>query len=356
MKDFLILVINPGSTTTKIAVYKNEDIIFNSNIRHHKDELRGYTKVTGQYDFRKKIILQELQVANIKLTDLDIIMSRGGLLKPLESGVYEINEALRQDLTIGRLGDHASNLGGILAYEICNHIPGLKSYIADPVIVDELQDVARITGWPQIQRRSVFHALNQKAVARLYSKFLNKKYEDLNLIVAHMGGGISVGAHCKGKVIDVNNALDGDGPFSPERSGSLPVGDLVKLCFNGNFTYDQIKKMISSEGGLVAHFGTTDVLEIEKRTNDQHAKLIIQAMAYQVGKEIGSLAAVLKGKTDAIIITGGIAKNETIVNYIKEMISFIAPIWMYAGETEMEALALNAMLVLKGEITPKKYY
>jgi butyrate kinase len=255
------------------------------------------------------------------------------------------------------MGEHASNLGALIADDIAQSLPNAKAFIADPVVVDELNDVARVSGHPLFKRISIFHALNQKAIARLHAKSLNKPYEELNLIVAHLGGGISVGAHHNGKVIDVNNALDGDGPFSPERAGTLPAGQLAKLCFSGQYSYEEVKKMITGKGGLVAHTGTNNAYEIEvkARSGDAMAKLLQDAMAYNVGKAIGEMAAVLKGKVDAIILTGGIAHNPDLVDYIKEMVGFIAPIAVYPGEDEMQALAMNALMVLKGEVIPKIY-
>ena len=270
---------------------------------------------------------------------------------------YEVNEALINDLNNPPLGEHASNLGGLIANDIAKSLNnGTKAYIADPVVVDELQEVARLTGHPDFTRVSIFHALNQKAIARTYAKEIGKKYEDINLIIAHLGGGVSVGAHDHGRVIDVNNALDGDGPFSPERSGSLPTGQLVKLCFSGKKTEAEIKKMLKGAGGLVAYLGTNDAYEVEiKAKEDPKYKLVQDAMSYQVGKAIGEMAAVLKGKVDGILLTGGIAHNPFLVDYVKEMVGFIAPIKVYAGEDEMRALAMNGLMVLRGELSGKIY-
>ncbi|RPH29773.1 MAG: butyrate kinase, partial [Bacteroidales bacterium] len=274
-----------------------------------------------------------------------------------ESGVYEVNESMREDIKNCIMGEHASNLGALIADDIAKSIPNARAFIADPVVVDELEDVARIAGHPRFKRISIFHALNQKAIARIYAKTLDKKYEELNLIIAHLGGGISVGAHRSGRVIDVNNALDGDGPFSPERSGSLPAGQIAKLCFSGEFTYDQIRKMITGQGGLVAHAGTNDAYEVEMKAKagDAKARLLQDAMAYNIAKSMGAMAAVLKGRVDAIILTGGIAHNADLVDYIKEMVGFIAPVIVYPGEDEMQALAMNGLMVLRGEVQAKKY-
>lgn len=352
-----ILAINPGSTSTKIAVFDGNKSIFLKTLRHSSDELKGYEKISDQFTFRKDIIIKELSATSIDIDSIDAVVGRGGLVKPIESGVYEVNDALIRDLKTGVLGEHASNLGGLIAQDIAQNIAGARAFIADPVVVDELQDVARIAGHPEFKRMSIFHALNQKAISRTYAKSINKSYEELNLIVAHLGGGISVGAHCQGRVIDVNNALDGEGPYSPERSGTLPAGALANLCFSGKYSLPEIKKMITGKGGFVALLGTNSAYDVEMKakSGDAECALIQDAMAYQVGKEIGSNAAVLKGKVDAILITGGIAHNNYLVNYVKDMCSFIAPIVVYPGEDEMQALAANGLMVLNGEVEARIY-
>ena len=352
--SFKILAINPGSTSTKIAIFEDETEKFVKNIKHSAEEIAKFDNVASQFQFRKDIILSELKDAGFNINEINAIVGRGGLVKPIESGVYEVNEALINDLNNPPLGEHASNLGGLIANDIAKSLNnGTKAYIADPVVVDELQDVARLTGHPDFTRVSIFHALNQKAIARTYAKEIGKKYEDINLIIAHLGGG---GAHDHGRVIDVNNALDGDGPFSPERSGSLPTGQLVKLCFSGKKTEAEIKKMLKGAGGLVAYLGTNDAYEVEiKAKEDPKYKLVQDAMSYQVGKAIGEMAAVLKGKVDGILLTGGIAHNPFLVDYVKEMVGFIAPIKVYAGEDEMRALAMNGLMVLRGELSGKIY-
>ncbi|MRT92998.1 butyrate kinase [Ancylomarina sp. 16SWW S1-10-2] len=357
MENRRILAINPGSTSTKIAVYQGDKSVFLKNIKHSNEELAQFNSISEQFEFRKDIILKELIEADIRIDLIAAVVGRGGLIKPIESGVYLVDEKLKSDLRIGILGEHASNLGGLIADNIAQSLPNAKAYIADPVVVDEMIDVARISGHPEFERMSIFHALNQKAVSRSFALSVDKNYEELNVIVAHLGGGISVGAHLKGRVIDVNNALDGEGPFSPERSGTLPAGALAKLCFSGNVTLDEVKKMIKGEGGLVAHLGTNDAYEIELKAKDgdAKAKLIQDAMAYQVGKSIGACAAALKGDVDGIILTGGIAHNGDLVNYVKEMVSFIAPVVVYPGEDEMKALAMNGYMVLRGEIEAKIY-
>jgi len=479
MEVFKILAINPGSTSTKIAVFENEELVYSKSIRHEYSELCGYSKVAFQFEFRKDLILKELSSQSIALSDFSAIVGRGGLLKPISSGVYEVNEAMVNDLYLGRQGEHASNLGGLIAAEIAKEInaerfnpeavagrlspeavarrlnlegatgrPNLegttgrlspeaatgrlnpeaaagrlspeaatgrlspeaaagrlnpeatagrlnlegavgrpnpesatgrlspeatagrlnlegavgearvcKAYIADPVVVDELLPVARIAGHPAFQRISIFHALNQKAVAKNYAREVNKSYQELNLIVAHLGGGVSVGAHCKGKVVDVNNALDGEGPFSPERSGTLPAGALAKLCFSGAYTLEQIRKMIVGEGGMVAHLGTNQFITVYEWVNEgrSDAKLIVDAMAYNIAKSIGAMAVALRGAVDAILITGGMAHEKPFVEDIRKQVLFIAPVIVYPGEDELAALAMNGLAVLRGEEAPKVY-
>jgi len=352
-----ILAINPGSTSTKIAVFEGSKQIFLKNIKHSSDEIGKFEKITDQYEFRKNIILQELKNASIEIDTIKIIVGRGGLIKPIPSGVYEVNKAMISDLKVGVLGQHASNLGGLIANDLAKSITDARAFIADPVVVDELQDLARISGHPLFERISIFHALNQKAIARTHAKSQNLNYEDMNLIVAHLGGGISVGAHCKGKVIDVNQALDGEGPFSPERSGTLPVGALAKLCFSGKYTLDEVKKMITGQGGFVAYLGTNDAYEVEKAAlaGDEKAKLIHDAMAYQVAKEIGAMSTVLLGKVDGILLTGGIAYGKPFVDEVIKRVSHIAQVYVYPGEDEMQALAMNGLMVLNNEVEVKIY-
>ena len=302
------------------------------------------------------MIIDELKKENL-FSDFAAIVGRGGLLKPIASGVYEVNEAMKNDLRNATM-QHACNLGGLLAEDIALLIPGCKAYIADPVVVDELEDVARLSGSPLMMRKSVFHALNHKAIARKYARSVNKKYEELDLIVAHLGGGISVAAHRQGRVIDVNNALEGSGPFSPERAGTLPARQLVDLCFSGDYTQEEIKKMITGRGGLMAHLGTTDARDVVKRINegDARAELVLKSMIYNIAKEIGSMSVVLHGKVDAILLTGGISYNDYCINKLKEYIAFIAPVYVFPGEDEMEALAFNALGALKGKLNCKEYY
>lgn len=357
MTEKLILTINPGSTSTKIAVFQNTKPVFTKTISHPAEVLKKYARISEQYQFRKNIVLQELKQADIKLEDIKAIVGRGGLVKPIASGVYAVNRKMKEDLLSSPLGEHASNLGGLIADDLVSSLPNAKAFIVDPVVVDEYEDIARISGHPLLPRTSIFHALNQKAVARAHAKSILKKYEELNLIVVHLGGGITVGAHKKGRVIDVNQGLDGDGPFSPERSGTLPMGDFACLCFSKKYTKYQVLKMIKGEGGLVAYLGTNNAYEVEQRMikGDKKAQLIYEAMAYQVAKEIGAMSSVLKCEVDAILITGGIAHSKWFVNQIIERVYKIAPVHIYPGEDEMQALAIGGLMVINGEIKVQEY-
>lgn len=354
---FKLLIINPGSTSTKISIFDDENEVLTTTLRHSSEELSPFKNIIEQYDFRKNIIEKFLVENNHSLNSFNAIVGRGGLLKPIPSGTYLVNDEMLQDLKSCKYGEHASNLGGLIADSIAKEI-NVPAYIVDPVVVDELEDVARISGHPLFSRISIFHALNQKAVAREAAKKLGKKYEELNLIVCHLGGGISIGMHKKGKVVDVNNALDGEGPFSPERSMTLPSGALAKLCFSGKYTLDQVKKMIKGEGGLVAHLGTNDARKVQDmiRNGDKKAELIYKAMAYQVSKYIMSLYPAANGEVDAIILTGGIAyDNEFFVPWVKEYLGKNVNVMVFPGELEMKALALGALRVLKGEEKVKIY-
>ncbi len=351
-----ILAINPGSTSTKVAVYEERHPLLTFALSHSAEELAPFATVVDQFSWRKELILKSLKDHNFDLHRLTAVIGRGGLIHPVEGGVYEVNEELLDDLIHARQ-QHASNLGGMLAHEIAAPL-GIAAYIADPVVVDELIPYARISGLPELPRESVFHALNQKAVARRYAGDTKRRYEELNLIVAHMGGGITVSAHRQGRVIDTSNALNGAGPFSPERSGTLPPGPLVDLCFSGKYTREELQRLINGRGGLLAHLGTTSVPEILRRidNNDLQAMLVLRAMCYNVAKEIGAMAIALKGKVDAILLTGGIAHNRRLTDFIAMHIDFIAPVAVYPGENELRALAYNALSVLRGEQPLKEYH
>lgn len=352
-----ILVINPGATSTKIAVYRTNKFIFLKTIRHDHDEFSVFKKSVDQLDVRMNLVLNEVEENHIPHEQVGLIIARGGLIRPIESGVYEVNDAMIADLKEGIMGDHASNLGGLIANRLKAQFPNAGAFIADPVVVDELQDVARISGHPKFPRTSIFHALNQKSTARSYAHSRGMEYEDLNLVIAHLGSGITVGAHKKGRVIDVNNGLDGEGAFGPERSGTLPAGALARYCFEEGKSLNDVKKMLTGNGGLFAYMGHKDATRVEKlaREGDAKAKLIQDAMAYQTSKEIGSMAAVLGGEVHAIILTGGIAHNPDLTAYIKEHVSFIAPVFIYPGEDEMRALAQNGALLLEGQIKARVY-
>ena len=355
VKQYIVLAINPGSTSTKIAVFKGSDCIVEQTLRHSAEQIAGFGSVIEQYQWRKQLILDTLAENNIDVNTLSAVIGRGGLLHPIESGVYEVNQTMIDHLRECS-PQHASNLGAMIASEIASQCQ-IKAYIADPVVVDELDDVSRLCGINTIRRRSIFHALNQKAMARRYADDIGRPYEELNLVVAHLGGGISVAAHRKGRVVDCNNALDGEGPISPERAGTIPAGDLIDLCYSGQYTHKQARALLVGGGGLVALTGSNSVIDIERRANegDNEAKLALEAMCYGVAKHIGQMAVVLDGNVDAIILTGGIAHSHYVTNTISEKCRFIAPIEVYAGENELQALAMNALRVLQGSLEAKIY-
>ena len=353
---YKLLIINPGSTSTKIGVYEGEKEILEETLRHSAEEILKYDTIFDQLDFRKEVILKVLKEKGIDINELDAVVGRGGMLKPIEGGTYEVNEAMVEDLKIGVQGPHASNLGGILSNKIAKEI-GKRAFIVDPVVVDEMEDVARLSGVPELPRKSKFHALNQKAVAKRYAKEHNTSYEDVNLIVVHMGGGVSVGAHRKGIVIDVNNALDGDGPFSPERAGGVPSGELLEMCFSGKYSKEEVYKKLVGKGGFVAYANTNDARDLIKlsQEGDEKGSLIFNAFIYQIAKEIGSMAVVLDGEVDAIVLTGGIAYSDYVTNAINKKVKWIAPMVVYGGEDELLALAQGAIRVLDGVEEAKIY-
>lgn len=350
------LIINPGSTSTKIGVFEDETLLFEETLRHSTEEIAQYASIVDQKDFRKNIIINLLKEKNFDINSLNMIVGRGGMLKPIPGGTYAVSDALLEDLKIGVQGQHASNLGGILAREIGDSI-GVPSYIVDPVVVDELMPEARLSGVPELPRVSIFHALNQKAVAKRYAKEAGKPYDSLNLIVVHMGGGVSVGAHKAGRVIDVFNALDGDGAFSPERAGGVPSGALIKLCFSGKYSEKEIYKKICGNGGFNAYVNTNDMRDVAKMVDggDDNAKLARDAFILQVAKDMGSMACVLEGKVDQIIITGGIAYDKYVVAQLKERAGWIAPVTVYPGEDELLALVQGGLRVLNGEEKTLEY-
>ncbi|MEC9484450.1 MAG: butyrate kinase [Candidatus Izemoplasma sp.] len=353
---YKILTINPGSTSTKIAIFEDDKNIFSKTIRHKTEDIAKFQSIFDQFDFRKSAILDALKESPYDLESFDAITGRGGMLKPIEGGTYRVNDHMISYMKRAPRGEHASNLGCVIAKELADKID-VPSFIVDPVAVDEMENIARFTGMPEIKRQSLFHALNQKAVALRAASDLNKSYHSLNLIVAHLGGGISVGVHKAGRVIDVNNALDGDGPMSPERSGSVPIGPLYKMAMSGKYTLSEMKRKNYGKGGLVAYLGTNDGYEIEQRikNGDEEAKFMVDVMCYQIAKEIGADATVLKGKVDAIVLTGGLAYDTYIVEQIKARVAFIADVLVYPGEDEMESLALGTLRVLRNEESYKIY-
>ena len=350
------LIINPGSTSTKIGVFEDETLLFEETLRHSTEEIASYASIVDQKDFRKDIIVDLLKQKDFDIHSLQVVVGRGSMLKPISGGTYPVTDALLEDLKAGVQGQHASNLGGILAREIADSI-GVPSYIADPVVVDELVPEARYSGVPELPRVSIFHALNQKAVAKRYAKETGKAYDSMNLIVVHMGGGVSVGAHRAGKVIDVFNALDGDGAFSPERAGGVPNGALIKMCFSGKYTEAEVYKKVVGNGGFNAYLGTNDMRNVDKMVEEgnEKAKLILDAFILQVAKDMGSMACVLEGKVDQIIITGGIAYDKYVVEALKKKAGWIAPVTVYPGEDELLALAQSALRVMNGEEKAMEY-
>lgn len=355
MKREYILAINPGSTSTKVAIFKGEENIFQKNLSHSVEEVAKFTRITDQYEYREKMILEWIKEIGISTESLCAVVGRGGLLKSMPGGTYKVTDVMIEDLRIGIQGEHASNLGGIIANEIAAK-EGIPSYIVDPVAVDEFDDIARISGMPELPRKSLVHALNVKAVARRAARDMGKGLEDLNFVIAHLGGGISIAPLLKGRIVDVNNANDG-GPFSPERAGGVPVGDIVRMCYSNKYTQAELKKKLVGNAGLVGYLGTNDARDVIKmiEAGDKNAELVFDAMAYQIAKEIGSMATVLKGDVDAILLTGGLAYSEFLCERTAKRVAFIAPLKVYAGEDEMQALAEGALRVVNGEEKAKIY-
>lgn len=358
-----ILAINPGSTSTKIAVFEDATPVMTHTIRHSVEELSRFRLVIDQLDYRRELVIKAL-ADNAIPCEFDAVIGRGGLTQPIPGGVYEVNDEMVQAM-YSSPRDHACNLGSLIAHDIASYIDGCKAFIADPGIVDEMEDIARVTGSPIMPRITTWHALNQRAIGRRFARDYSalhpdspKKYEDMNLIICHLGGGISVGAHRKGKCIDVNNAFDGEGPFSPERAGSLPSGSLIDLCYSGRYTKEELKKRISGKAGLAAHLGTVSIPEIEERIagGDEHARLLLDAMIYQIAKSVGALAPVLYGKIDAILVTGGVAYSDYVISRLKSRVEFLAPVHVYPGEDELKALALNALGALRGELQVQTFH
>ncbi len=357
-----ILVINPGSTSTKIAIYDGGTPLLVESIGHSAEELAAFKMAIDQFEYRKNLVLKTIETHHIPF-EFDVIIGRGGLLRPIPGGVYEVNDAMLNDIHHA-MRDHACNLGCLIAHELAKLLPNCKAFIADPGVVDEMEEIARISGSPLLPRITTWHALNQRAIARRFAAEQTKqhpenpiKYEDLRLIICHLGGGISIGAHCDGLCVDVNNAFDGEGPFSPERAGSLPAGQLIDLCYSGRFEKEELKKRISGKAGLTAHLGTNEIPVVVRRIEegDSHAQVVLDAMIYQVAKGIVGLTAYFCGKLDAILLTGGMAHSEYIISRLKERISFVAPVYVYPGEGEMESLAMNAYAAMSGSMPIKEY-
>lgn len=350
-----VLIINPGSTSTKIAVYCNDEIMHLESIAHTNEELKPYHHVAEQKEFRLEKILEILDKAGINLEDLICVSARGGLLRPIPGGTYEVNDLMVEEL-LNPKKEHACNLGALIAREIADRV-GVKAYIVDPVVVDEMWPLAKMTGMKGMNRACQFHVLNQKAIARKVAKALGKTYKDVNVIVCHIGGGVTVGLHNHGKVVDVNNGLDGDGPMSPERAGILPNIDVLELAYHHNLTFEQAYKALVGNGGLVSHLGTNDARQVEGmiRDGDEYAALVYETMAYQIAKEVGALATAINGRVDAIALTGGIVYSKMMADWITDRVSFIAPVYRYPGEGEIQALFEGAMRVERGEEEVQQY-
>lgn len=352
-----LFIVNPGSTSTKIAIFEGERPLLMETLRHSAEELGQYTRVFEQYPVRRDLILRWMESIGVRPVDLAAAVGRGGILRPIPGGTYKVGQRMLADLKEGALGEHAANLGAAIAHEVAAAAGGIPAYIVDPVVVDEMEPVARISGMPGMPRRSLFHALNQKATARRAARDLGRSYQDLNLILVHLGGGVTVGAHRKGRVIDVNNGLDGEGPMSPERAGSLPSVSVVHLCFSWRYSLPEISKMIVGRGGLVAHLETNDARTVERLVEEgsAHAEMVYRAMAYQVAKEIGRAAVALQGQVDRVVLTGGLAYSKVLTFWIAERVRWIAPVAVYPGEDEMQALAEGALRVLRGEEEAREY-
>lgn len=349
-----LLILNPGSTSTKIAVYEAEQPLFTESIVHTPEELAPFDRVADQYEFRKALVMDCLTKHGVALNSLTAVVSRGGLLTPIEAGAYEVNDDMIWQLQNRPQNEHASNVGAVIARAIGEevHIP---AYIYDGITVDEMLPINQLTGLPAMRRKGMGHNLNTRAAALRYAGEQGRRYQDVTVIVAHLGGGISVNLHHNGKIEDFIN--DEEGPFSPERAGGLPMFDVIKLCFSGEYDYKSMMKLVKNRGGLMAHLGTTDSREVERKIagGDEHAKLIYDAMALNVAKNIGKLAPGVCGKLDAILLTGGIAYSAYFTQAVRERVSFLAPVVVYAGEDEMKSLALGGLRVLRGQEKAKTF-
>ena len=353
-----ILVIYPEVDITKIAVYRNTSLIFLKSIKHRSEDLAAFSDINDQLEYRTNLIMQELKNNQIDLEEIAVVMARGGLIKPVMSGIYQVNEAMKRDLKTGVMGRHATNLGGLIGDKIASLLPDAKAYLADPVVVDELEAIARVSGLPQIERTSIFHALNHKNVSREYAKSINRKYDELNLVVAYIGsGGVSVGAHKAGKVVDVNQAFDGDGPFSMTRTGSLPVGKVIDLCYNGKYSHAEMRSIVTEKGGIIAYLGTKSLSQVLSLVDegDEQATFILDAMAYQIAKEIGAMSTVLDCLVDAILVMGAILNSKFFTTQLIRRIEKIAPVSIYPIVNDLDSLAMNGVSIIRGEAEILEY-
>ena len=352
---YTILAINIGSTSTKLGLFRDENPLFLKTVHHNSSELASFRTFIEQSTFRREAIEEVLRQKKVKLEDIDLIVSRGGGTKPIDTGIYRINQLMCDDLLSGKFEKHPANLGPVISLSLSKKID-VSAIIVDSPSSDEFEPISRISGIPEINRRSGFHVLSQKAAAGKAARDLGKRYGDINLIVGHLGGGISIGAHKKGKIIDATHGIE-EGPFTPERSGGLPVLSVVELCFSGDYNKDQILRKLVGGGGLTAYLGTNDAMVIEEKISrgDKNCKEIYRAMAYQISKEIGAMSAVLKGVIEVIVLTGGLSHSRLLTEWVREMVDFIAPVKVFPGEDEMQALADGGLRFLKGEEKEKKY-
>lgn len=352
-----ILVINPGSTSTKVDVFENEKPVYSETVSHPHEEIAAFPRISDQYEYRLGAVLSFLKRHDVALQSLDAVVGRGGILQPLSSGTYAINQRMLNELSRpDKERDHVSNLAALIARKVADEAD-VPAFVVDPVCVDEFEPLARVSGLPEVERRSLSHALSLKSAGRKVAAELGRRYEELDFVIVHMGGGISVSAHRRGRMVDVNQALDGTGPFSPERVGGLPIGDVIRLAFSGTYTYDELFRRFTRQGGLLAHLGTNDAREVEQRIGrgDEHARLIYEAMAYQIAKEIGLMSTVLYGQVHAIVLTGNLAYSTMLVSWIRQRVDWIAPVYVYPGQDEMLALAQGALRVLRGVEEVKEY-
>ena len=350
-----ILAINPGMISTKVGIFQDEELLMHATLNHPFEELCRYPFIMDEFDYRREKIMEEIRRQGYTM-DFDVVVGRGGLVKPIESGVYELNDKVIEDTRHPRL-HHACNLGSLIALSIAREIEGCRAFTVDPGVVDELDDVARITGLPELPHQTIWHALNQREIAKRYCREHGVKYEEQDLIVCHMGSGISFAMHHHGRAIECSDALSGDGPFSPSRAGMLPTAALVKLCYSGQYTEAEMLRKINGHSGLTAHLGTNDVREVERRIaeGDEKAKLVLDAMIYSTARWMASLAPTTNGHVDAVILTGAIAHSQYVTEGLRRRLSYLAPVFVYPGEDELTALAMNVLRAMRGEQEIKRY-